>query len=267
MALLAGMKRCPNPKCRAWNLIASVGNIDEYTELLGSGKIHVKTPRIVTGLADGIFGGGIALTSVNLISGEPGAGKTTLSLQWSNEFCRQFWPREAAYIANEQAYEEIDDTADRLGLEFARGEKRKIRIIKAMGGVNFDIGAVLQHYKPCLLILDSLTKWVGGDLELAVKIAYQLKDVAVLLKCPIMIVNQVTKDDDHAGLKKLQHAVDMTCMFDILEGEQDADGNPIPKPLSPRRLASDKNRFGPAPEEQFFQMTEKGLIPTELEPI
>ena len=265
VTLPGSAKRCINPKCRHWNLVASVGNISDYTVRLGDAAAF-KVPRVVTGLVDKVFGGGIAQTSVNLLAGEPGAGKTTLSLQLSDIFCRLHPGRDTVIIANEQSADEIQETANRLDLKHVKDDKR-IVIVKAMGGVTFDIGALLTHFKPCLVTLDSLTKWVGGDLALAVKIAQQLKDFAVFLKCPVNIVNQVTKDDDHAGLKQLQHAVDWTGKFTILEGELDPNGNPIPKPLSPRCLESEKNRFGPAPEEQFFQMTAKGLVEIELEPL
>ncbi len=259
-----GMLKCINPKCRAWNVPTTAVNIDDSTVLLGSGVRSVKLPRYTTKLVDKVFGGGIVTTAVCLMGGEPGAGKTTLGLQLSDIIC-DITKRESLYIANEQSAEEIEDTASRLRLKHASPQSRLIRIVRAMGGVNHDIGTLLLHYKPCLVILDSLTKWVGEDLALAVQIAQALKDYAVKLQCPVIIVNQVTKDGDQAGRKQLEHAVDMTCMFDILEGEVDEEGNPIPKPLSPRRLMSEKNRFGPAPEELFFTMTETGLVPTEVQ--
>lgn len=257
--ILPNKRRCPNPKCQAWNFAEQpLVNIEQYAVRLGSGKSQ-PVERIKTGMVDLVFGGGMARTSVNLLAGEPGAGKTTLCLQLSNIFASQL-NRDTIYIANEQSAEEIEDTANRLDLS----HRPNIIIIKAMGGVSFSIGALLKHFEPCLVTLDSLTKWVGEDMALAVTITQQLKEVAVVLKCPVIAINQVTKDGDHAGLKKLEHAVDWCGMFDILEGEIDEEGKPIPKKLSPRRLMSTKNRFGPAPEEQFFQMTETGLVEVEL---
>lgn len=255
-------RRCPNPKCQAWTFTEqALGNIDQYVVRLGSGKSK-PIERIKTNMVDEIFGGGIARTSVNLLAGEPGAGKTTLCLQLSDIFSGQL-DRDSIYIANEQSSDEIEDTANRLELP----NKKQILIIKAMGGVNFSVGALLKHFKPCLVTLDSITKWVGEDMELAVTLVQQLKEVAVVLNCPVIAINQINKQGDHAGLKKLEHAVDWCGVFDILEGEVDEEGKPIPKQLSPRRLMSSKNRFGPAPEEQFFQMTRIGLVPVELEPV
>lgn len=258
------MLQCVNPKCRAWNVIESLpSNLDEYVQRLGTGKGQ-QVPRIKTGLVDLIFGGGsgLAVTSVNLLAGEPGAGKTTLCLQLC-DILSTLLDKDSMYIANEQSKDEIEDTAERLKLD----SRNRILIVKAMGGVNFSIGALLGHYKPCLVILDSITKWVGDDMELGVSICYQMKEISVQLKAPSIIINQVTKDGDHAGLKKMEHAVDFSGMFDILEGELDEEGHPVPKKDSPRRLSSTKNRFGPAPEEQFFKMTETGLVEVELAPL
>lgn len=256
-----GMAQCLNPKCRAWNIAGQVGNLDDHTVLLTDAKLSV-VERVKTGLVDKVFGGGIARTSVNLLGGEPGAGKTTLCLMLCNIFGQKF-DRESLYIANEQDADEIRTTGERL--ELSHGHR--IRIVKAMGGINFSIGELFSKYKPCLVILDSLTKWVGDDMELAVSLAYQLKEIAVKLGCPVIAINQVNKDGDHAGLKKLEHAVDWAGMFDILAGELDEEGKPLPKQLSPRRLESSKNRFGPAPEEEFYAMTERGLIPTKVQPL
>jgi DNA repair protein RadA/Sms len=252
-----GMKQCRNPKCRAWNVARPI-QLDDSTVLM-SETTASKVRRIPSNLVDSVFGGGIACTSVNLLAGEPGAGKTTLSLQLCDILIAHYFrTKEALYIANEQSAEEIAETGGRLALENAD----KIRIVKAMGGVTHDIGDLLVHYKPCLLILDSITKWAGEDMSLAVVIAQRIKDYCVKLECPCIIVNQVTKDGDHAGLKQLEHAVDMAAMFDVLIDAVDETGEPLPPKLAPRRLASSKNRFGPAPEEQYYTMTATGLVET-----
>jgi DNA repair protein RadA/Sms len=253
-----GARRCVNRKCRAWNVAKKVA-LDDSTVLL-SQACAVKVERVATGLVDKVFGGGIAMTSVNLLAGDPGAGKTTLCLQLSELFLFEFLQKEVLYIANEQSAEEIAETAARLKLM----NLDRIRVVRAMGGVTHDIGDLMIGYKPCLILLDSITKWVGEDMAMAVVLAQRIKDYSVKLKAPTIIVNQVTKDGDHAGRKQLEHAVDMAAMFETMIDVLDDEGNPVPAKDAPRRLQSSKNRFGPAPEEQFYKMTATGLEEIQL---
>jgi DNA repair protein RadA/Sms len=226
-----------------WNVAATM-SLDDSTVLLSDAKLAV-VERIHTGLVDVCFGGGVARTSVNLIGGDPGAGKTTLCLQLC-DFLSGKYNKESLYIANEQDAAELKTTAERLNLK----NKHRIRIVKAMGGVSHDIGTLLLHYSPCATVLDSVTKWSGEDMNLAVIICQRLKDYTVRLNAPTFVVNQVNKGGEHAGLNKLQHAVDSTMLFEIW-GEN---------PNDPRRLHVRKNRFGAAPVSQYYEMTATGLL-------
>lgn len=242
-----GKYRCVNRKCGMWSITSTV-SLEDSTVLLSDAKLGV-VERVVTGIVDNCFGPpenpGIVTTSVNLLAGDPGAGKTTLCLQLSDFFAGHYG-KETLYIANEQEDVELKETARRLNLKHAD----KIRIVKAMGGVNHDIGTIILHYKPCLVVLDSVTKWSGEDMNEAVVICQRLKDYTVRIKAPSIVINQVTKGGEHAGLNKMQHAVDSTMMFEVW-GESPSD---------PRRLHVRKNRNGPAPVSQYFEMTPTGLF-------
>jgi DNA repair protein RadA/Sms len=252
--MAVGTLQCPNRKCRMWNHVVPP-DFSNSTVLL-SEAIAQPVERIHTGIVDLVFGGGIVKTSVNLLAGDPGAGKTTLSLQLSDIFCHKHPNKEVLYIANEQSPEELTETAKRLELRYTK----RIRIVKAMGGMAHDIGELLIKFKPSLVILDSVTKWAGEDMNMAVIICQRIKEYCVILNCPAIVINQVTKSGDHAGLNKMQHAVDMTGMFDIL-----VDPGEMVTPETPRRLWCSKNRFGPAPIEQYFRMTGTGLIEINYE--
>lgn len=242
------------PKCGTYNHTLAVHTSDgtDGTVLLSDSKVsHVE--RTITGLVDETFGGGIALTSVTLLAGEPGAGKTTLCLQLADIYAEQY-QREVLYIANEQDPSELKSTGERLQLK----NLNLIRVVKAMGGLESNLTDICTRYKPSLLILDSVTNWAGEDLHAAVTIAKQIKSLTVDFKCPSILINQVTKGGDHAGLNQLQHAVDATCLFKLVleEGEEAT-------PETPRQLTMRKNRNGPAPVEQFFTMGPFGLVPCD----
>jgi DNA repair protein RadA/Sms len=237
-----------------WNLASNI-SIEDSTVLLSDAKLS-ELNRIRTGIVDCCFGGeidstgkiigrGVAQTAVVLMGGDPGAGKTTLCLQLSDIFAGIF-KREVLYIANEQHAPELKETAKRLELR----HNNLIRIVKAMGGVSHDIGTLLLHYKPCLTILDSVTKWSGEDMAAAVVICQRLKDYTIRLGAPTIVINQVTKSGDHSGLNKMQHAVDATMLFEIL-GDNPGD---------PRRLSVRKNRNGIAPVYQYYEMVTLGLV-------
>jgi DNA repair protein RadA/Sms len=244
-----GKLRCVNPKCRMWNTGGTGRKFEDDTVLLSDAKL-AEVERIETGLVDYCFGGGIVRTSVALLGGDPGAGKTTLCLQLSDLFAEKY-KKETLYIANEQDPAEIKTTGGRLKLK----NMSLIRIVKAMGGVSADIGAYLLRYNPCFIVLDSVTKWSGEDMNIAVTICQRLKDYTVRLNAPTVVVNQVTKGGEHAGKNQMQHAVDTTMLFEVW-GEN---------PDDPRRLHVRKNRFGPAPVSQFFEMTGHGLFEISAE--
>ena len=233
--------------CRSWSF-ANYKVDDEITVLLSDARLS-EVERISLGFPelDAIYGkGGIARTSVNLIGGAPGAGKTTLWLQHLDAILssKVGKDREGLVIATEQSPNEIRDYSRRIGVQ----HENRIRIVKATGGLPANLYELVEQFKPCVLVIDSLTKLVGEDMALAVTVAEQMKSLAVDLKMPVLLINQVTKDLDHAGLKKLQHAPDSNLMLD----KDDETGERI--------YYSTKNRFGESPLSVSLRMTEQGLV-------
>jgi predicted ATP-dependent serine protease len=237
MSKKPGQMNCP--KCKMLNLPTDSADGKPESILLSEVKNTEELKRINVGIFNKMFGGGLAETSVNLIAGPPGAGKTSLFLMMCDLVLEQISTGEALYIANEQSDKELEMYAKRLGIE----RLNRIRILDAMGGFRRDLGLILLEHKPKLVILDSLTKMVSEDApDEAVLIVQRLKEYSVVLKTPILIVNQVTKSGDHAGLNKVLHAGDSLLFLD----KDDHTGR--------RELYSQKNRFGEAPISQFLWM-------------
>jgi predicted ATP-dependent serine protease len=245
--------------CGAWNF--GLGDDGEESECVRLSDARVSiVPRLRTlhPDMDRFFGGkpedpgvtrlsgaaptqGLVQTSTCLVAGAPGSGKTTMFLQLADCISAQCLDkrgeyRDVIYIANEQSADEIRAKALEIGIK----RLHQIVIVKTMGGLRGNLWEICERYSPCLMIVDSLSKLVGRDMELAVLVASQMKELSVRLNCPTLLVNQVTKSLDHAGLEKLQHEVDMTCLIQT---------------LGPKRvMESEKNRNGQAPLGLVLEM-------------
>ena len=263
-----GMARCTMPGgCRAWNVPTSEVNEDvEGTMLLSEAmKDGTVVKRYDVGWLNELMGGipdeqngfGLACCSTTLIAGDPGAGKTTLELQLCDMLIPQLRPdQEAVLVATEMPPKAIAVFAKRIGIQ--HGDR--IRIVRAMGGLKADLPSLLCSPKLGLFIVDSMTKLCGEDLEQQVRFAeiiaeYASGEAVEGVTFPAWLINQITKAEDHAGLKKLQHAVDTLAMISM----DPTDGE--------RFLYTTKNRYGEAPAEIVLLMESKtGERPGRLYP-
>lgn len=235
----ASRSQCPS--CKQWNVPegATAAAQGDQTVLL-SEVTGDDVARYETGPWDICFGGGIVTTSTTLIGGTPGAGKSTLSLQLADAIARTT-KREILYVGTEESAKEIKARADRLRLK----NQPLIRVFPM--GSNADMGAVFLARKPSAIILDSLPG-LTPDQDMAVELCKRLKDYAVTLTAPVLIIDHVTKQDDFAGLMSLQHAVDtLLTLYPTHQGEK-------------RELTTLKNRHGPANISTNLEMTPGGLI-------
>jgi len=232
------------PSCRLWNHDGgnvkplAVGENADQTVLLSDVKAS-KTTRIITGPWDPCFGGGIVRASVVLIGGAPGAGKSTLGLQLGDALAEET-EGETLYIAAEEANEPISARADRLGLK----NKHRIRLVPM--GATSDLGDIMRTRAPSGIILDSLSG-IAKDIKEEVEMAEALKDYAVLLNCPVLIIDHVNKQEEFAGLMELQHVVDATVSLYPLHDEI-------------REMVTVKNRHGASNVIVRLQMTATGLV-------
>ncbi len=201
---------------------------------------------------DRVLGGGFLPGSYVLIGGEPGVGKSTLTLQ----IAKSNPELTILYCAGEESGGQIKQRAARLGVAsdtlYVYNETQVDNII-----------AEAQKMQPDLLIVDSIQTVYRTELSSMPGSIQQVKECAALFQqlakkknITTLIIGHVTKEGDIAGPRVLEHMVDTVLQF---EGD---------KQYTYRLLRSLKNRFGAAQEVGVFEMKSDGLTevsnPSEL---
>lgn len=203
--------------------------------------------RISTGgeELDRLLGGGIVAGSVLLLVGDPGIGKSTLSLIIAGNAART--EGTVLYVSGEESAEQTRLRADRLG-EFPDS-------LYVVSETNLEFVAKhITDLTPKLIIIDSIQSAFLSTLRATPGSPSQIKECTLYLikiakeqNIPIILVGQVTKESQLAGPRVLEHLVD-TVVY--LEGNRSHN-------LRVGRVV--KNRFGSTNEVALFEMTEHGM--------
>ena len=242
-------------ECNEWNSIVEVTAVS-------SPKKHTRfkksqpTPSLINEISENhseriqlkdiefnrVLGGGIVKGSVILIGGEPGIGKSTLTLKIALSLSSS-----VLYVAGEESNEQIKMRAKRLGLNnsecYIYNETNVHAIINSSDKIN-----------PSLIIIDSIQTLHVDNVDATAGSGSQIRHSAEQLinysketNIPIIIIGHITKDGAIAGPKILEHMVDTVLQF---EGD---------KNHMYRIVRSIKNRFGSTNELGIYEMDEKGL--------
>lgn len=251
------MGRCP--ACGEWNSMV------EETVATGKKPVSVSSHAVSSGRApqpltevdstaesrvslcndemDRILGGGLVEGSLVLIGGEPGIGKSTLSLQIPLN-CPSL---KTLYVTGEESAKQVKMRADRLGGDGANCMIYSETLME-------DIIKQAYAIKPDLMIVDSVQTMYSSAVESSPGSVSQIKETAAQLLryakdsgVPVILIGHITKEGSIAGPKILEHIVDVVLQF-----EGDNRG-------TYRVLRSIKNRFGSTSELAVFEMTGKGL--------
>jgi len=204
--------------------------------------------RLPTRIAefDRVLGGGVVPGSLVLLAGEPGIGKSTLTLQLT----KALDAKQVLYISGEESLEQIKARAQRLGGEidnlFLLAETDIDRIMTALEKKSSELD---------LVIVDSVQTLYSAAFSGGAGSVGQVRDcTSRLLRfakasgVAVFLVGHVTKQGVIAGPKVLEHMVDTVIYF-----EGDRFGGI-------RLLRASKNRFGATDEVGIFEMTDRGLI-------
>jgi len=252
------MGQCP--ACKEWNTLQESERITgvkagsrSAQHVPGASGKPVRLPeveavgedRVSLGSAevDRLLGGGIVKGSLVLIGGEPGIGKSTLSLQLPLRSPHL----KTLYVTGEESVRQVKMRADRLG-----GDASNCLIYSET--LMDNILSEAEGAAPDLMIVDSVQTMYCSGVESTAGSVTQIKETAARLLrfakasgIPVILIGHITKEGAIAGPKILEHIVDVVLQF---EGE---NRGPY------RVLRSIKNRFGSTSELAVFEMTGTGL--------
>lgn len=202
-------------------------------------------PRLLTGMQefDRVLGGGIVRGSLILIGGEPGIGKSTLSLQMA----MRMRGSKILYVSGEESEQQLKMRAVRLGEEHGN-----CYILTETSTRN--ILHYAQEMNPDLIVVDSIQTLQSQNIESSAGSISQIRETAAELQrfakstaTPVILIGHITKEGLIAGPKVLEHMVDVVLLF---EGERH---------YGFRLLRASKNRFGSAAELAIFEMSDTGM--------
>ena len=197
-----------------------------------------------------VMGGGIVKDSVCIITSPPGGGKSTLALGISNDIANQ--GMKVLYASGEESESQIKDRANRIF------DKISDNIWIVCDTCLNNVLEAAKTIDPDLVVIDSIQTFYleeylpsrPGNPTQTMECAGALVGLAKNRnrQRAVIIIGQMNKNDELAGLRSPEHLVDTVLIMD-----GDADGEL-------RSISATKNRFGSTGEMGFFSMTEKGLI-------
>lgn len=247
------------PECKEWNTLTEVlppaprpyaqnsGTAHSTLELHSYAEVaHNPQSRIKTNIEewDRVLGGGILPSSLLILTGDPGIGKSTLLLQVCNELAKQ---QQVFYFSTEESLHQITQRAQRI----------KCTEKQLLFSDHADLTAIVataEQKKPAIIIIDSIQNcYIPGSHSFPGSIGQLREATFHLLRLSkehgitVIITGHITKEGVIAGPKTLEHMVDGVF---YLQGEDR---------FHTRILRAVKNRFGTINEIGFFEMGEQGL--------
>lgn len=213
-----------------------------------------------------VLGGGMVPGSITLLGGEPGIGKSTLTLQTILNMPE----RRILYVSGEESAHQIKLRADRLAkgqmMMWADESMPSATGSSSSGSEAFDHITILcetqlekifshvQQVAPDLIVIDSIQTIATDEVDSSPGSVSQVRECAASLLrfaktsgIPVILIGHINKEGTLAGPKILEHIVDTVIQF---EGDQH---------YMYRILRSIKNRFGSTSELGIYEMQQGGL--------
>ncbi len=200
---------------------------------------------------DRVLGGGLVPGSIVLLGGEPGIGKSTLTLQTILNMPEY----NILYISGEESVHQLKMRADRLSPNKSENTKDKTGNIMILCETSLEsIFNHIKNMKPEIVVVDSIQTIATENVDSSPGSITQVRECAASLLrfaktsgVPVILIGHINKEGTLAGPKILEHIVDTVIQF---EGDQH---------YMYRILRSIKNRFGSTSELGIYEMQQTGL--------
>ena len=199
-----------------------------------------------------VLGGGLVQGSIVLLGGEPGIGKSTLTLQTILNLPE----KQILYVSGEESSHQLKMRAERL-LSTKRSQDSNVQLenLQILTETSLEnIFNCIKEVKPEIVIIDSIQTISTEDVDSSPGSITQVRECASALlrfakssSVPVILIGHITKEGSLAGPKILEHIVDTVIQF---EGDQH---------YMYRILRAMKNRFGSTSELGIYEMQQNGL--------
>lgn len=192
-----------------------------------------------------VLGGGLVRGSITLLGGEPGIGKSTLSLQTTIKISKK-----VLYVSGEESAHQLKMRAQRISN--VQSDNCLILCETSLESIL----ACAANTAPDIIVIDSIQTISSSDIDSSAGSVSQVRECATKLLryakttgTPVILIGHINKEGTLAGPKILEHIVDTVIQF---EGDQH---------YMYRILRSIKNRFGSTSELGIYEMLPNGLRP------
>ena len=247
------------PGCKEWNTfveekISKTASSRSKKTLPSDAKVLTlrdvttsEEKRMTTGSRefDRVLGGGLVESSLVLLGGDPGIGKSTILLQ----VCKNLsdMNKKVLYVSGEESAKQIKMRADRMG-NFSENMQVYCETDLAL------IEEMAHKNKPDFMVIDSIQTMFTEAISSAPGSVSQVRESTAMFMqlakrdgITIFVIGHVTKEGVVAGPRVLEHMVDTVLYF---EGNANSTF---------RLLRGVKNRFGATNEIGVFEMKSDGL--------
>lgn len=195
-----------------------------------------------------VLGGGLVAGSIVLLGGEPGIGKSTLTLQT----VLNLHDKNILYVSGEESAHQLKMRAERLRANKSEALQDNVTIL-CETSLN-KIFECIKEISPEIVVIDSIQTIAADEVESSPGSITQVRECAASLLhfaktsgTPVLLIGHINKEGTLAGPKILEHIVDTVIQF---EGDQH---------YMYRILRSIKNRFGSTSELGIYEMRQDGL--------